>query len=128
MKSFLNIRELLASREKDPAGTQERLKRMFICDGEFLSASIATGEESGNALHTHPSHDQLIIVLEGGAEFRIGEETRHVGPGDIVFIPQNILHGRVRKDAQEWAALSVYGPFFDRSKTNLVWDREQAAR
>lgn len=96
MNNFVNSRELLQSLAVDPGTAADPVKRMFICDGEHLTANIATGGEAGSSLHTQPAHDELIIVLDGEAEFRVGAETRHIGPGDMVFIPQNTLHGRVR--------------------------------
>jgi quercetin dioxygenase-like cupin family protein len=124
VNNFVNIRELLQSLAVDPSTAADPVKRMFIFDGEYLTANVATGGEAGSALHTQPAHDEIIIVLEGEAEFRVGDETRHVGPGDIVFIPQNTLHGRVQTNTPKWAALSIYAPFFDRGKKNIRWERE----
>ena len=95
MSNFVNVREILQSLAIDPITAADPVKRMFIFDGEHVTANIATGGEAGSALHTQAAHDE-IIVLEGEAEFQVGGEIRHVAPGDIVFIPQNTLHGRVR--------------------------------
>ena len=122
MKSFFNVRDLLQSLEVDPSTAKDPVKRMFVCDGDFLTANIATGAEPGSSLHTQPAHDELVIVLEGEAEFRVGDEIRHVGPGDFVFIPKNTVHGRVQTTTPKWAALSIYAPFFDRSKKNIRWE------
>jgi len=64
-------------------------------------------------------------VLEGEADFRVGEETRRVRVGDIVFIPRDTLHGRVRTLSEKWAALSIYGPTFDRTLKNIRWERDE---
>lgn len=122
MNHFINLREILQSLQVHPSTARDPVKRTFICDGEFLTANIATGGEAGNALHTQPSHDEIVIVLEGEAEFRVGDETRHVAPGDMVFIPRDTLHGRVRVTTPKFATLSIYAPFFDRSKKNIVWE------
>ena len=122
MNHFINLREILQSLQVDPSTAQDPLKRMFICDGEFLTANIATGGEAGGAIHTQPAHDEIVIVLEGEAEFRVGDETRHIAPGDMVFIPRNTPHGRVRLQTPKFLALSIYAPFFDRSKKNIVWE------
>jgi len=102
MKSFFNIRDLLRSLEVDPITAKDPVKRMCVCDGDFLTANIATGAEAGSSLHMQPAHDELVIVLEGEAEFQVGTEIRHVAPGDIVFIPPNTLHGRVRTTTPKW--------------------------
>ncbi|MDH3289321.1 MAG: cupin domain-containing protein [Betaproteobacteria bacterium] len=124
MGNFINFSELLKSLAIAPSTANEPVKRMFICDGAHLTANIAMGMEGGSALHTQPGHDEIIIVLEGEAEFQVGKESKRVGPGDMVFIPQNTLHGRVRTLTPKYAALSIYAPFFDRSRKKFVWHSE----
>jgi quercetin dioxygenase-like cupin family protein len=79
----------------------------------------------GNTLHTQPAHDEIVVILEGEADFQVGDEVRRVGPGDLVFIPRNTLHGPILRVADKLSALSVYAPFFDRSKRNIKWDRDK---
>ncbi|WP_416383218.1 cupin domain-containing protein [Marinobacter sp. F4218] len=64
--------------------------------------------------------------MEGNVDFKVGNETKRVSPGDLVFIPRNTLHGPVLEPGQRFAALSVFAPYFDRSRNNLVWDRDSA--
>lgn len=124
MGNFIKLSELLKSLEVDPSTANEPVKRMFLCDGAHLTANISMGAEGGSALHTQPGHDEIIVVLEGEAEFQVGAESRRVVPGDMVFIPKNTLHGRVKTLSPKYAALSIYAPFFDRSKKNIAWHRE----
>jgi quercetin dioxygenase-like cupin family protein len=42
--------------------------------------------------HSHP-HEQLGLVVEGQVEFRIGDERRMLGPGDMFMIPGGTTHG-----------------------------------
>lgn len=121
MERYLNLRDLMNRLQVDPSTAQEPVKRMFIFDGACLTANIASGSDVGNSLHTQPAHEEIILVLEGEAEFRVGEETRRVGAGDIIFIPAGTVHGRVRTFTEKWTALSIYGPAFDRSKKNIRW-------
>lgn len=41
--------------------------------------------------HSHPE-EQITWFLKGRVEFRIGEETRLCGPGDIALIPGGVEH------------------------------------
>ena len=43
------------------------------------------------ALHSHP-HEQLTYILEGECNFIFGEESVHMGPGDVVLVPPNVPH------------------------------------
>lgn len=124
MTNFINLGEALRSMEADASTASQPIKRMFVADGDFLSANLSILEDPGDALHTQASHDEVVLVLEGDVEFRVGEESRHVGPGDLIFIPRNTIHGPTIREGQRFAALSVFAPFFDRSKPNIAWQRD----
>jgi quercetin dioxygenase-like cupin family protein len=122
MKGFLNLNEIVKQFQTDPESENDPVKRMFICDGESISANIASSSGKESKLHTQPDHDEIVIVIDGEAEFRIGDEIRRVGPGDFMFIPRNTLHGRVRTLTKSMSALSIYAPYFNRAKENIIWD------
>lgn len=41
--------------------------------------------------HKHP-HEQIAYMLKGKMEFRLGDEQRSCGPGDVVVIPGGVEH------------------------------------
>ncbi|HZA56659.1 MAG TPA: cupin domain-containing protein [Candidatus Udaeobacter sp.] len=125
MSHFVNLYEKLRAMETDPSTASDPIKRTFLCDGQYLTANLGIIRESGNALHTQPAHDEVVVILEGEAEFRVGDEMRRVGPGDLVFIPRNTLHGPILREGARFSALSVYAPFFNRSKKNIEWERDK---
>lgn len=43
--------------------------------------------------HLHEDQDKFYYVVEGHAEFVIGEEARSAGPGMVVWAPAGIKHG-----------------------------------
>lgn len=43
------------------------------------------------AAHRHP-HEQIFWMLKGKMEFRLGDEKRVCGPGEIGVIPANVEH------------------------------------
>ena len=45
-------------------------------------------------------------------------------PGHLVFIPKDTLHGPIQRKGRRFAALSVFAPFFDRTKQNIKWQRD----
>ena len=124
MSYFMNLADLIRSFRTDAATENDPVKRMFICDGKFITANIATSAGDGSNLHSQPDHDEIVIVIEGEGEFRVGDETRQVGPGDFIFIPRNTLHCRVQTSTPTMSTLSIYAPFFDRKKENIVWAEE----
>ena len=43
-------------------------------------------------VHSHP-HEQALMLLSGDMDFRLEDEIRLIGPGDIVRIPSSAEHG-----------------------------------
>jgi mannose-6-phosphate isomerase-like protein (cupin superfamily) len=70
--------------------------------------TVAPGEDAGPA-ETHAG-DQILYVIEGEAEVRIGEEGRVVGPGTLVTIPAGTLHHVRCAGATPLFFLTVYAP------------------
>lgn len=124
MTNFHNLDQIAAALDIDPSTIDHPIKRTFVIDGEHLTANIGIVRDSGNALHTQKNHDELLVILDGDVDFRVGEEVKEVKRGDLVFIPRDTLHGPILEDGQSFAALSVFGPKFDRSQTNILWDRD----
>ena len=124
MSNCVNLNEIVKNFQTDVSTANDPVKRMFICDMESMTANIASSSGGGSKLHTQPNHDEIVIVIDGEAEFRVGEEVHRVGPGDFVFIPRNTLHGRVRTITDSMSALSIYSPYFDRTKENIVWEKD----
>ncbi len=56
-----------------------------------LSYSVAQ-VGTGAPLHLHED-DELIVILKGELEVRLGDETRIVGPDHTLAIPPNVEHG-----------------------------------
>jgi quercetin dioxygenase-like cupin family protein len=124
MSNCVNLNEIVKNFQTDASTANDPVKRMFICDMESMTANIASSSGEGSKLHTQPDHDEIVIVIDGEAEFKVGDEVHRVGPGDFVFIPRNTLHGRVRTITDSMSALSIYSPFFDRTKENIVWEKD----
>ena len=58
------------------------------------SSSVAysvVGVGAGAPLHTHES-DEFIVILEGTAEARLGDDVRKVGAEHTLVIPPNVPH------------------------------------
>jgi quercetin dioxygenase-like cupin family protein len=122
-QNFVRLRDALRSLETDPATVNDPIKRMFLCDGQFVSANVSILEDTGDAIHIQSSHDELVLILEGDCGFRVGDETKRVTAGDLIFIPRDTVHGPII-DSGKIALLSIFAPFFDRTKKNIRWSRD----
>ena len=124
MTYFQNLENIVASLEADASTQSDPIKRTFVFDGEHMTANVGVISDSGNALHTQKDHDELLVIIEGNVDFKVGQETKNVRKGDLVFIPRATLHGPILKEGQSFAALSVFAPHFDRTKNNIQWDKD----
>lgn len=80
-----------------------------------LSYSVAQ-VGTGAPLHLHED-DELIVILKGELEVRLGDETRVVGPDHTLAIPPNVEHGFTIVGSSE-AEILVFFPVpnpFDRT-------------
>ncbi|RTR05878.1 cupin domain-containing protein [Halomonas nitroreducens] len=124
MTYFQNLDQIVESLDTDESTRNDPIKRVFVFDGEHVTANVGIVRDSGNALHTQTQHDEILVIIDGDVDFKVGDEVKRVSRGDLVFIPQNTLHGPILEEGQSFAALSVFAPYFDRSRNNIVWDRD----
>jgi quercetin dioxygenase-like cupin family protein len=60
--------------------------------------------------HTHADHTDSFYVLEGEAEFTVGDRVMRAGPGSYVAAPAGVVHGfRVAGDA-DLHMLNLHSP------------------
>ena len=123
---FHHLDEAVRGLATDPATAGDPIKRTFLCDGQDVSCNVNILQEAADVIHIQPDHDELVLVLEGVCGFRVGDETRRVKAGDLMFIPRNTVHGPII-DSGRVALLSIFAPFFDRTKKNIRWSRDAFA-
>jgi mannose-6-phosphate isomerase-like protein (cupin superfamily) len=70
--------------------------------------TVAPGQDAGPE-ETHDA-DQIVYVIEGDAEVRIGEERCVAGPGSLVTIPAGAPHHVRSVGAEALFFLTVYAP------------------
>jgi len=68
-----------------------------VDDITLIVEEIAPGDRI--PLHTHPINE-VIVILEGNPEVTLGDDTREVGPGTVVFIPAGTPHGTQNASAR----------------------------
>jgi quercetin dioxygenase-like cupin family protein len=77
------------------------------------STAIASFEPGGGLRpHFHAEHDEVIVFLEGEADFRLGEAVTTVRAGDVVSIPAGVVHATIRARTHVLLAAS-FAPGFD---------------
>jgi quercetin dioxygenase-like cupin family protein len=60
-------------------------------------------------VHVHAESDKFYLVLSGKARITVGDETREVGEGTVVWAPANVPHG-VAEALERTVLLIAMGP------------------
>ena len=77
--------------------------------GRLTVMEIVGREGSEPPPHTHRVDDELVYILSGEVEYRIGHETVRAGRGDTLFLPHGVEHG-YRMLQAELHALVIAAP------------------
>ena len=83
-----------------------------VIHGERITLGVI--ELDANAVVPEHAHEpeQLGIVLSGSLQFRVGDETRELGPGETWSIPSNVPH-EVHVGPNGAVVLDVFAPTRD---------------
>ena len=60
--------------------------------------------------HTHSDHVDSFFVLDGEAEFTVGDEVFRSGPGSYVAAPIGVVHGFRNAGEAELRMLNIHAP------------------
>lgn len=92
-------------------GTIKWMASPAVNDSDRFSAGVVILDPGkGHELHTHPNSDEILYVLGGYGEQEIAGETKEVGPGEMMYIPEGVEHGTINTTWEPMRILAVYGP------------------
>ena len=60
--------------------------------------------------HRHPEMNEILYILKGKAEQWVENEKQILGPGDSVYIDQNVIHAIFNIGDDELEFLAMLGP------------------
>lgn len=84
---------MTTTKELDGAG----LKIRYLVDGEasrglgMFEMTIQPGARVPSP-HSHTDTEECVYVLEGRLSYRVEQETRDLGPGDLMVTPKGCVH------------------------------------
>jgi len=61
-------------------------------NGAYYLFEFEFDPESGNSLHTHRYEDEVVYVLDGAIEIRLGDQKLQTVAGGVVHLPKHIPH------------------------------------
>lgn len=59
--------------------------------------------------HKHP-YEQIVYIIEGEADFHVGETVTRLGPGGLLVVPPDVMHYAVVVGDREVLNLDVFTP------------------
>ena len=71
-----------------------------------VDAGIDPG--AGLALHIHPGYEEATLVVEGEIEAVLEDETRILGPGDLLLAPAGAKHTIANRSDKPARVLAIY--------------------
>ena len=73
---------------------------------------VRANMEAGRShpFHTHPTREEIIIIISGRAEQWCGREHRILNPGEMVLIPKGEVHGTYNPFAEKLVFLAILSP------------------
>lgn len=78
--------------------------------GTFSSGVVVLKPGEGHERHTHPDSEEVLYVLSGEGVQTIGDETRDVAAGDMLYIPAGVEHSTQNDSWEPLRFLAMYGP------------------
>lgn len=87
-------------------------------NGSLAEATLARGQCT--TLHFHPLAEEIYFVLEGAGTMKIEGETRQIGPGDAVAIPNGHKHQICNHEVGILRFLCVCTPAYSHGDTVLI--------
>ena len=73
-----------------------------------VTAILAPGQQ--HSFHRHPNQEEVIYVTAGELEQWVEEDKRILGPGDVVFIPPNVVHASFNVGHSDATLVAIFGP------------------
>lgn len=80
------------TREFEVHGVQQRI---LLAREESEGVEVSLLEYPPGArfpLNSHREMEELYLILEGGGEITVGDETRGVTNGDLILVPRHTMH------------------------------------
>lgn len=71
---------------------------VWLADGATAGVEATVGfveilPRTANPTHRHPDCHEVLVVLEGTLEHRVGDGTVDLHPGDVLVVPPGMIHG-----------------------------------
>jgi len=74
-----------------------------------IGQTVYPGNGGTHEQHFHPHAEETVIVMSGRGSHRVADTWYDVGPGDVIFVPRNVVHGAIAIGKEDFVILWVLG-------------------
>lgn len=107
-KSGLDWR-LLAMAAKTHGDIEAEVDPAFKCLKSITYVSLAKLQPSlSYEPHDHQDHEEVYYIINGSGNIRIGKETARFRDGDVIYIPEKMVHS-ITNDGSEMVEFLAFG-------------------
>lgn len=95
-----------------------------IAGAEQTLGVVTIYPQKRNPLHAHPNCEELLYVISGECDHKLGEETIHLVPGSVICIPRGVPHWAQCTGAEPLVAVVS---FSDPNRTTENFEGDEVA-
>jgi quercetin dioxygenase-like cupin family protein len=90
--------------------SEMRVHSSLLANGEHIQLIWVKFDPDGNyPIHSHP-HEQISFMRQERMRLTVGNEVEEIGPGDMWYVPANVLHGGELLGEDPVVFVDIYAP------------------
>jgi mannose-6-phosphate isomerase-like protein (cupin superfamily) len=99
---------------------------LLLSKGQFGSQHLTVTwvecqPASQQARHTHPTQEQVYVIVRGHGQMLVGDEASEVSAGTLVFVPPATQHAIRNTGSELLVYVSATAPPFDAVVSGQTW-------
>lgn len=110
----INIDDIHGREIKTP-GVTRVVKQILVTKRMATHLAIIPPSQSTSE-HSHPMSEEIVYVVSGTGNVKVGEETREYKRNHLVFIPEGSPHQYRNTGAEDLVLFVVYSPAVESPK------------
>ncbi|HEY7778158.1 MAG TPA: cupin domain-containing protein [Nitrososphaeraceae archaeon] len=100
---------LSKSGKKTDGDIEAEVEPLFQCLKAITYVSLAKLQPSlSYESHSHNDHEEIYYIISGRGNIKIGNEVSKFRDGDIIYIPEKMLHS-ITNDGDEMVEFLAFG-------------------
>ena len=89
----------------------EKMAKVDVVSSQKLICGLNCFEPGQTQkVHAHAGADKLYYVVEGSGDFTVGGESRRLGAGELLYVPEDVEHGVTNSGSGRLAVMIVIAP------------------